>query len=122
MRSGVLVSGGLTGGFTMIRRLSVLAIFVLASVPLRAGELDAEYGAVTKVATVATVATAQEPRDPAAATAPLPNLGRDESAGAGKASELDSESPTQAFHHGFGGFGHHYGGFGGYGRHYGGFG
>jgi hypothetical protein len=97
----------------MIRYLGYLATFLLLGSPLRAGELDAEFGskAVSKEKTIS-LANA-----PAAPLTALVSLNKSE---VGKASELDAEGPVQSWRH-FGGFHHGFGGWG-YGRGFGGWG
>src|SRR3954451_14020030 len=102
----------------MLRYISYVAVFLLAGTHLRAGELDAEFGAAAPAPSAALKAKVATD----AATPPLLAASRVDGAGAWKASELDAESPSQAwghfggFHHGFGGFGHRGFGFGGFGH------
>ena len=112
----------------MVRYIACMAVFLLARTPLRAGELDAEFGAKAPMAASA----APKAINPAEATqTPLVVLNRVDGTDAGKGSELDAEVPAQAWRHwgwgygrGFGWGGWGYGrGFGwggwGYGRGYG---
>src|SRR5215469_14124408 len=88
----------------MLRCIGCFAASLLVGSSLWAGELDSEFAAQPQSATTSP------------ANAHL--VANDASVPA--ASELDAESPVQAFHH-FGGFHHGFGGFGrGFG--YGGFG
>ena len=99
----------------MIRHVACLAMALLVGIPLRAGELDTEFGgqpppvpAVTPVAS----------KTASPVSAPLMTATGDVEPRSVKASELDGEMPTQAWRRGFG-----YGGFGfGRGFGYGGFG
>jgi hypothetical protein len=103
----------------MRRLLSCLAAFLLVEGSLRAGELDAEFGPALTVPRPAAT-----PAEAAAPEAPLAVAGRDERLPGWTASELDAETPTQAFHGGgfHGGFGGFHGGFGGFRGGFGGFG
>ena len=68
----------------MIRHVACLALVLLAGIPLRAGELDTEFGGKIP---------------PAPAVAPAATLltaSRDVKTGDVKASELDEEMPSQA--------------------------
>ncbi|MEJ7639954.1 MAG: hypothetical protein WKF75_18780 [Singulisphaera sp.] len=110
----------------MIRHFACLAMAVLAGIPLRAGELDTEFGGQTPPIPAVTPVTS---RTATSESAPLLAATRDVKPGALKASELDEEMPSQAWRRGFGyggfgrGFGFGYGGFGrGIGYGYGGFG
>ena len=102
----------------MIRHVACLAMAMLAGIPLRAGELDKEFGDQTPTV------PAVRPSVSKTATfrsAPLVASNGDVKTGELKSSELDTEMPTQAWRRGFGygGFGRGFG-YGGYG--YGGFG
>src|SRR3954468_6341734 len=95
----------------MVRSISCLAVIaLLAGMSARAGELDKEFKSATPAA--AANITKDSP------AAPLLAASGGELLDAWKASELDAESPSQAFGHG--GFGH--GGFGHGGFGHGGFG
>ena len=100
----------------MIRCIGCLATVLLLSSPLRAGELDEEFGskAVSREKSISPAFA------PTAATSDLVSLNKTEVV---KSSELDAEGPVQSFRH-FGGFHHGFGGFGGFHRGfgYGGFG
>ena len=97
----------------MIRHFACLAMALLAGIPLRAGELDTEFGGQTPPVPAVTPVTS---RTATYESAPLLAATRDVKPGALKASELDEEMPSQAWRRGFG-----YGGFG-RGIGYGGFG
>lgn len=128
----------------MLRSIGCLAVLLLAGIPLRAGELDTEFRSAPASTPAATL-EATQPAD----NAPPPLLARDRAEGreAWNASEMDAESPSQAwgrcgfgwgggfgrgFGFGFGGFGRGFGlglgyssfglGYGGYGLGYGGYG
>ena len=110
----------------MIRHVACLALVLLAGIPLRAGELDTEFGGQTPPVPAVAPATS---KTATSESAPLLAASRDVKTGDVKASELDEEMPSQAWRRGFGygyggfgrGFGYGYGGFGrGFG--YGGFG
>src|SRR4051794_18463027 len=99
----------------MLRSISFLAALLLAGITVRAGELDAEYGAKP----AATPAAVPRSISPAVTTPPrLLALNRVDGQETWRASELDSESPAQAWgHHGWGGgFGRGFGWGGGFGR------
>ncbi|MBV8269392.1 MAG: hypothetical protein JO252_23970 [Planctomycetaceae bacterium] len=116
----------------MVRYIACMAVFLLARVPLRAGELDAEFGA--KAPNIPSAAPKIiNPAD--AAQTPLVVLNRADGTDAGKRSELDAEAPAQAWRHcgwgygrgfGWGGWGYGrgfgWGGWGGYGPGWGGWG
>src|SRR5512143_763321 len=99
----------------MVRPIAYLAVALFAGAPLRASELDADFGAATPAAPAATL-KAISPA--AAATAPLPAPIRDDRTDVGKESELDAESPAQScffFRRGLGWGGYGLGWGGGYG-------
>ena len=91
----------------MIRHVACLAMALLAGIPLRAGELDTEFGGQTPPVPAVTPATS---KTATSESAPLLAATRDVKAGGVKASELDEEMPSQAWRRGFG---YGYGGFGG---------
>ncbi|MBV8609038.1 MAG: hypothetical protein JO034_16470, partial [Singulisphaera sp.] len=101
----------------MVRYIACMAVFLLARVPLRAGELDAEFGA--KAPNVPSAAPKIiNPAD--AAQTPLVVLNRADGTDAGKRSELDAEAPAQAWRHCGWGYGRGFGWGGwGYGRGFG---
>src|SRR5512135_3446939 len=106
----------------MVGPIACLAVALFAGAPLRASELDADFGAATPAAPAATL-KAISPA--AAATAPLPAPIRDDRTDVGKESELDAESPAQSCFFfrrglGWGGYGLGWGGgCGGWGGGYG---
>src|SRR4051794_7042180 len=90
----------------MVRSISCLAVIaLLAGMNARAGELDKEFKSAAPAA--AASITKDSPEAP-----PLLIASRGEGADAWKASELDAESPSQAFGHGGFGHGFGHGGFG----------
>ena len=99
----------------MTRYLWCLAIAVLAGTSLRAGELDEEFAA--KSPATPTVQKRIAPVN--VVTAGLSARAGKASADGWKASEMDAETPTQAWHGGWGGCGWRgcgwRGGWGGYG-------
>ena len=101
----------------MIRHVACLALVLLAGIPLRAGELDTEFGGQTPPAPAVAPATS---RTATSESAPLLAASRDVKTGDVKASELDEEMPSQAWRRGFGygGFGRGFG-YGGFGRGFG---
>src|SRR5689334_17595320 len=76
----------------MLRSISCLAVLLLAGLPLRAGELDAEFGGGAIPASVASLVTLTPDYAPSSSLLLLNPADRP----AGQASELDAESPAQS--------------------------
>ncbi|MDR3637935.1 MAG: hypothetical protein P4L84_29285 [Isosphaeraceae bacterium] len=95
----------------MLRHVGILAASLLMGSSLRASELDAEFGQKS-LANATAGAVAESER-----SSTLVQVNSKE-ASSNRTSELDAETPVQAFHGG-GGFGHGFGG-GGFGHGFGG--